>query len=83
MTELKLKQFIVSEVERVVALMLNSALSELGAALQGLKTQASEDAALMQEIRRRNEAILLKLAEIERQLGIDPAASEADPNYRN
>jgi hypothetical protein len=76
MTEAELAELVAEQVEREVERRLGQFLDEIKQQLSYLR----EDA------RRRHQehaAVMLQLAQIERQLGIDPVAREIDPNYRN
>jgi hypothetical protein len=76
MTDVQLMDVIAEQVQKEVARQLDL-IAKATAALEQLTKQLLENEAL------HHQTTLLKLAEIERLLGIDPAASEIDTNYRN
>lgn len=69
MTEAELAERIAGQVQEEVKQQLGRFLDELAETVRGL----CEDT---HRLRQENGAVLLKLAEIERRLGIDPAALE-------
>jgi hypothetical protein len=90
MTEAELKRFVTAEIERAVAQALKPMARDIAEIKALARTQKlveekhhAEITALFEKEWQMQQASLLKLAEIERRLGIDPAASEIDPQYRN
>jgi hypothetical protein len=69
MTEAELAERIAGQVQQEVKQQLGPFLDEFSQTLRGLR----EDT---RRLRQENGAVLLKLAEIECRLGIDPAADE-------
>lgn len=90
MKEATLKAFIVAEVRKQTVEMFEPMLNKCQQLLEQVREREQEMSALhkefkdlLEEEKRYRPAMILKLAAIERSLGIDPDGAELDPNYRN
>jgi hypothetical protein len=86
LTDAEIKAFLVQEIEVRLAPLaaevktLTTGLEQL---LKLVEQQTAADAKQADDETKDRRAILMKMAEIERRLGIDPAEAELDPSYRN
>lgn len=87
MTKAELKAVVAAEVQAQLAELLQPWLQQvaqtIGQVEQLLKSEQQKTNQILQKQLDTVSQVLLKLANVERALGIDPTQEKLDPNYRN